>query len=367
MKCWVATRKGLIPWTRGSSGWSAGDAAFLGDPVTAVLKDPRDGALWAGLNLGHFGVKLRVSEDGGKQWEEVDAPSYADVGPEQAGEGSNGNEDAGPSLQLIWAIESGGPERAGRLWAGTIPGGLFRSDDRGKNWTLMRGLWDRPERAAWFGGGYDQPGIHSVCVDPRDPDVVRVGVSCGGVWRSDDAGETWRVTTQGMFAEYMPPEQREQPEIQDPHRMVQCPASPDVLWVQHHNGAFRSTDGGETWASLDVPPSTFGFAVAVHPHEPTTAWFVPGVKDECRVPVDARLTVARTRDGGQSFESIAEGLPDGASYDLVYRHALDVSEDGRTLAFGSTTGNLWISENGGDSWDLASAHLPPIYAVRFAS
>ena len=110
----------------------------------------------------------------------------------------------------------------------------------------------------------------------------------------------------------------------------------------------------------------FGFAVAAHPEDASTAWFVPAVKDECRVPVDGRVVVARTNDGGRSFDVLREGLPQEHAYDLVYRHALDVDERGRRLAMGSTTGGLWISENAGDSWDLFSAHLPPIYQVRFA-
>jgi len=106
--------------------------------------------------------------------------------------------------------------------------------------------------------------------------------------------------------------------------------------------------------------------VAVHPKDPDTAWFVPGVKDQCRVPVDGQMVVARTRDGGMSFEVLREGLPQERAYDIVYRHALDVDETGERLAMGSTTGALWLSEDGGDHWQLLNAHLPPIYQVLFA-
>jgi photosystem II stability/assembly factor-like uncharacterized protein len=148
---------------------------------------------------------------------------------------------------------------------------------------------------------------------------------------------------------------------------VQCPKNPDTLWAQHHNGIFRSTDGASSWHEVPgIPLSKFGFAVAVHPNDPDTAWFVPAVKDERRVPVDGALCVTRTRDGGRSFQTLRKGLPQEHAYDLVYRHGLALDASGNLLAMGSTTGGLWVSEDQGDSWRCLSTHLPPIYAVRFA-
>ena len=126
-------------------------------------------------------------------------------------------------------------------------------------------------------------------------------------------------------------------------------------------------DGGRSWAELpEVPVSGFGFPVAVHPRDPLTAWFVPGDKDERRIPVEARVVVLRTRDGGRSFDTLRQGLPQHQAYDLVYRHALAVDRTGERLAFGSTTGSLWVTENGGDGWITVAEHLPPVYAVAFA-
>nr|WP_275939136.1 hypothetical protein [Polyangium spumosum] len=194
-----------------------------------------------------------------------------------------------------------------------------------------------------------------------------VAISSGGVWRSTDEGATWETRTKGMYAEYMPPERRDDPSIQDPHRLVSCAAQPDALWVQHHNGLFRSTDRGKTWQEVtSVKPSKFGFAMAVHPKDPKTAWVVPAKKDEQRIPVDGKVVVARTRDGGESFTVLERGLPQANAFDLTYRHGLDVDGTGDVLAFGTTTGSLWISEDGGDSWQVISNHLPPVYAVRFA-
>jgi len=149
--------------------------------------------------------------------------------------------------------------------------------------------------------------------------------------------------------------------------MVQCQNDPTVFWAQHHNGIFRSTDGANSWQELtDVPPSVFGFAVAVHPNDPDTAWFVPAIKDEKRFPVNAQVVVSRTRDGGKTFDILRNGLPQEHAYDLVYRHSLDIDPTGNSLVMGSTTGSLWVTEDQGDNWKIINAHLPPIYAVRFA-
>jgi hypothetical protein len=170
-----------------------------------------------------------------------------------------------------------------------------------------------------------------------------------------------------MRAAFLPPEQAHDPQIQDPHRVVQCAAAPDHLWIQHHNGIFRSTDGGRHWQEIGTAqPSAFGFAVAVHPGNPDIAWFVPGVRDDARYAVDGRVVVSRTRDGGRSFEVLRAGLPQRHAYDLVYRHALDVDATGERLAFGSTTGNLWVSEDQGGHWQQISGFLPPVYCVRFS-
>ena len=362
----VGTRKGLFRMQRDAGGlWDIAQTWFLGDPVSMLLPEDGGRRIHAALSLGHFGVKMQRSEDAGKTWSEVAAPTYP-AKPE-------GLEDKDPmrgidlpwSTQLIWTLEAGGP---GELWCGVIPGGLFRSVDGGDSWDLVRSLWDDPRRQKWVGGGYDFAGIHSILVDPRDHRHVTVGVSVGGVWTTKDAGETWNLIGAGLRNAYMPPGQEGDPLTQDAHRIVQCAAQPDRLWMQHHNGIFRSDDGGDNWQEIeDVPPSSFGFAVVVHPKQADTAWFVPATKDEQRIPVDAQLVVTRTRDGGHHFDVLHQGLPDEPAYDLVYRHCLDIADDGERLAFGSTTGSLWISEDQGDSWQAISRHLPPVLCVRFES
>lgn len=373
-RLFVSTRKGLFTLVRDgakSQPWKIAKTDFLGDPLSMFLRDPRDGTLYAALALGHFGAKLRRSSDDGATWEEIAVPVF----PEDAkvygnpffpATSSRAQEHAAV-LSEIWILEPGGLDEPGVLWAGTIPSALFRSDDRGASWTMMRDLWYRNDRQKWFGGGKDDAGIHSVCVDPRDSKHIKVAISCGGVWTTRDGGATWKPTSAGLRNVYMPPELQGDPNSQDPHRVVQCPAAPETLWMQHHNGIFRTFDGAEHWEECtDVQPSVFGFAVVVHPQDAKTAWFVPGVKDENRTAPGGHLVVTRTRDGGRSFETLSKGLPQQQAYDLVYRHALDIDATGNRLAMGSTTGGLWTSDDGGESWTMLDARLPPVYAVRFA-
>jgi hypothetical protein len=364
---WLGTRKGLIAVHRKPSGWEIGGISFRGIPVPMLLPDRRDGRLHAAVEHGHFGTKMQVSCDGGATWEEEACPAYP---PKPDGIPDTicpMSQQVVPwSLRKIWALESGGRDEPGVLWCGTIPGGLFRSEDGGASWSLVEGLWNRPERAGWFGGGADWPGLHSILVDPRNSRRVLVAISCGGVWETVDGGENWELLGEGLIADFMPPESVGDPNIQDVHRLDWCRDDPDQVWAQHHCGIFRSRDGARTFERIEkADPSDFGFAVAVHPSRPGTAWFVPAEIDDLRVPVGDAVCAMRTTDDGASFNALRNGLPQEHAYHLVYRHSLAVSDDGSTLAFGSTTGSVWISEDGGDTWSRLSAELPPVYCVRF--
>ncbi len=359
----VATRKGLFTIVRSGGGWAIETVDFIGDNVSLTLTDPRDGRLYAALDHGHFGVKMHRATNG--VWEELPAPAYPPKPEDEIDVDSWGRTVKWSTLR-IWALAAGGPDEPGVLWCGTLPGGLFRSEDHGASWNIVRSLWDHPLRKKWMGGGADWPGLHSICVDPRDSKCVTVAVSTGGVWFTPDSGVSWELRGQGMRADYFPPELVHDPISQDVHCLVQCRGAPQRMWIQHHNGIFISSDEGRTFRELmDVKPSAFGFPVVVHPREPDTAWFVPAVKDEKRYPVDGALAVNRTRDGGRTFEALRKGLPQTHAYDLVYRHALAIDDAGERLAFGSTTGGLWISEDQGDSWTSVSHTLPPIHGVRF--
>ncbi|MFN7131366.1 MAG: WD40/YVTN/BNR-like repeat-containing protein [Myxococcales bacterium] len=351
----VGTRKGLLVLERSASGWSLREEAHAGNPVSYAMRDRRSGNLFAGLDLGHWGPKLQRSKDDGRTWEELKAPAYP---PTATIKGKPA------ALEYLWCIAEGGESRRSRLYVGTNPGGLFRSEDGGDSFALVEPLWNHPSREDhWFGGGRNTPGIHSVVVDPRNEARVLVGISCAGVFESSDDGASWAPRNAGLRADFLPDPAADVGH--DPHLLGLCASSPDVLWQQNHCGIFRSVDGGRRWTDVSEPegPARFGFALAAHAHRPEVAWVVPAISDQKRMAVDRRLQVCRTENGGRSWTSLTRGLPQTLCYDVVYRHALDLQ--GEALVFGSTTGNLFFSFDGGEHWETVGTSLPPIYSVRF--
>jgi photosystem II stability/assembly factor-like uncharacterized protein len=352
----LGTRKGLITYERGTTGWKLKDTSFLGIPVSLTHVDSRSATWWACLDHGHWGRKLHRSKDRGNSWEEVAAPKYP--------EGAEVKSGVAAAVRYLWAFAEGGSDKEQTLYVGTEPGGLFESTNGGESFSLVESLWNHPSRIDhWFGGGRDHPGIHSIVVDPRNSDHIYIGISCAGVFETWDRGKTWSVKNQGLRADYLPDPQAEVGH--DPHLLVACHSQPDVLWQQNHCGIFRSTDGANTWNDITDPegPAKFGFAIAVAEDNPDRAWVVPAISDEVRVAVDGAMCVCRTDDGGQSWTDFRAGLPQTDCYDIVFRHALDVQGD--TLSFGTTTGNLFLSNDRGEHWDCLNSTLPMIYSVAF--
>jgi photosystem II stability/assembly factor-like uncharacterized protein len=379
----VGTRKGTFVVERDSGRYTPRLSGHAGVGVNFVARDPHTGTLWAALGHGHWGAKLSRSTDDGRTWADAPQIKYPEgaryLAPPEPSEDAK---EPGPTttkvatLLKLWMIAFGQP---GRLYVGTIPGGLFVSDDGGESFELNRPLWNHESRGGdlfagpgsgvthWYGTpaseGEFAPGIHSVVVDPRNPERVLVGVSTAGVLETSDGGKTWRSRNQGLLMDYLPDPSAEWGH--DPHAVEQCPGSPEHVWQQNHCGVFYSSDGAKTWRKVSKPEQGvhFGFPVAVDAKDGRTAWLVPGKSDMQRMTVDGGLFVARTEDGGETWRELREGLPQANAYDVVYRHALGISEN--RLAFGSTTGNLYVSEDRGDSWHTVANNLPPIYSVRF--
>lgn len=379
----LGTRKGTIFVDKVGGRWKIAHVGQPGNAISYAARDPRTGTIWAALDHGHWGCKLGRSDDGGKTWSDAGQIKYPEGAKYIDGFGEEGKpptiKDA--TLGKIWCIAFGGADQPGRIYAGTIPGGLFVSNDDGDTWELNWSLWNHesrggdlgngnPGRSHWFGGGAtvdgdSAPGIHSIVVDPRNSTRILVGVSCAGVLESTDDGKTWVGRNQGLKATFLP-----NPEAEwghDPHLVSLCANQPDHVWQQNHCGVFYSSNGGKQWQEVSRPDSGvhFGFPVAVDARDGRTAWLVPGRSDRERMTIDAGLFVARTQDGGQTWQQLREGLPQERAHDVVYRHAMDISGD--TLVFGSTTGNVYISEDRGESWHTLGNNFPPVYSARFAS
>ncbi|MCC6215603.1 MAG: hypothetical protein IT376_12125 [Polyangiaceae bacterium] len=387
-RIWVGTRKGTFVVEKAGGAWRPRLVGHAGTGVNYVARDPFTGRVWALLGHGHWGAKLSISEDGGATWR--DAPSQVkypegaryiaqDMYEDAASEfGVGWRISTKPAtLQKLWMIAFG---PSGAVYVGTIPGGLFVSRDGGDTFELNRPLWSHESRGGdlfgdgevttetkWFGtpaseGGDFAPGIHSIAVHPRDPARLLVAVSTAGVIETTDGGETWRSRNRGMTMEHTP-----EPEAEwghDTHYIDVCAAQPERVWQQNHVGVFHSSDGAQSWKKVSAPAQGvhFGFPVAADETDGRRAWLLPGKSDQQRMTLDGALFVARTEDGGESWTQLRRGLPQENAYDVVYRHAL--ASRGGTVAFGSTTGNLYLSEDRGDSWGAVAHHLPPIYSVR---
>ena len=344
MHALLGTRKGLLILENKGNSWQHSQHHFEGVSVPYAIRDANNDVIWAGVKHGHWGTKLHYSHDGGASFTEVAAPKFPD----------------GSDLSLIgvWSIAS---DPGGRVYVGTEPAAVFYSDDMGTTWHLCAALMDVRGREDWFGAATDAPVVHSFLVDPRNAHHLMIGISCGGVLGSEDRGISWEYRCKGLAAKYLP-----DPDVeagQDPHIMHRS-SDPDTLWIQHHCGLFKSVDNARSWQDLSKAPgvvSAFGWALAIDESDPDLVYTVPSHSDESRVTVDGALFVQRTRDGGKTFEALREGLPQSNCYDICYRHALAARND--HLVFGTTTGNLFTSKNKGESWQLFSCHLPPIYSV----
>lgn len=389
-KILLATRKGTLILDRKSSGWTLRPIAHAGMSISYAARDPRDGTLWAAMDLAHWGPKLSRSRDDGATWENLTQIAYPKgarfieqhlpTPGQDPSERPTTYKEA--TLLKVWILAFGAASQPGTIYAGTLPGGLFASRDGGETWELNRPLWNHESRGGdlfageatskneWGGTpaaiayGEFVPGIHSIVVDPRNADHILVGVSSAGVLATTDGGKTWQGRNRGMLNDYLP-----KPEAEwghDPHFVTQCAAQPDVLWQQNHCGVFTSTDGAKSWRRVSRKDFAvhFGFPIAVDARDGRTAWVVPATGDDRRMAVGGGLFVARTRDGGETWETLRKGLPQEHAFDVVYRHALDASGD--RVCFGSTTGNVYVSEDRGESWRCIGNNLPPVHSVRFA-
>jgi photosystem II stability/assembly factor-like uncharacterized protein len=351
----IGTRKGL--WLARSDDdrrtWSLDGPHLLAQEVAAVSVDTRGPVprVLAGVQYGHWGPTVMRSDDLGRTWQETESGAIRFP------------EDTGAALARVWQLRPDAADRPGVVWAGCEPHSLWRSEDGGCTFALVRGLWEHPHRPTWEPGG-GGGAVHTVLPDPGS-DRVLVAMSTGGVYLSDDRGGSWEPRNKGITAVFLPDELPEYGQCV--HKVAVDAASPDRLYAQNHFGVFATDDAGVSWRSIaDGLPADFGFPVLASPRTPGTAWVVPLVADMERVPPGGRLRVHRTRDGGGSWTELADGLPD-ASWAAVMRDAACVDDGDPTGVYvGTRDGCVYASADEGDRFTQVAGHLPDVLVVRAA-
>jgi photosystem II stability/assembly factor-like uncharacterized protein len=339
----VGTRKGLFVLD--------GEPGAPFDGKARAVRDPRSGRLLASVTSPVYGPKLWYADDPAGEWRQAEGLALPEGG------------DA--ALERIWVIVAG--EDDGVLYAGGDPGVLFESRDGGATWELNRALWEHPTRSSWEPGGGGLC-LHSIVPWPGDPDRLAVAVSAAGVWLTEDGGAQWRQGNEGLVARYLPDESRAGATNLCVHNLHRSPSRPERMFMQFHGGVYRSDDAGESWTDIGAGlPSDFGFPLALDPSDPDSAFVIPLASDQDRVPPGGRLRVYETRDAGASWAGRGDGLP-GDAYLTILRQAFDRSGEGKALElyFGATSGDVFGSGDAGATWFTAATRLPPVYSVRAA-
>jgi len=355
----VGTMKGgfLFRSDASRTSWEEAGPYFPGRSVYAFAFDGRNGRqrLWAAVNSSYWGSFLSSSNDFGKTWS--DPETYNIKFPE----------DSDVSLKQIWQIAND-PHDADGLYCGVEPAALFKSADAGETWSLERGLFDHPHRPQWMPGGGGLC-LHTILPDPSNSDRMWIAISTGGVYRTEDGGKNWQPRNQGICARFLPPGQQYPEWGQCVHKVVSHPSNPDRMFLQHHWGVYRSDDAGDSWQDIGKGlPSDFGFAMEIDPNNADTVFIIPIESDEFRCTPEAKLRVYRTRDGGNSWEPLTSGLPQQDALETILRDNMKADANDPTgLYFGTRNGKLFGSANGGDSWAMIREGLPPITCVKTAT
>ncbi|WP_433382120.1 WD40/YVTN/BNR-like repeat-containing protein [Actinoplanes sp. CA-142083] len=359
----VGTRKGAFTLTADGArkDWTVSGPHFGGWEIYHVNGSAADpDRLWASQSSGWFGQIIQRSDDGGKSWNPV--------GNDFAYEGEVGDHlwyDGTPrpwEFKRIWHIE---PSRTDPdvVYAGAEDAALYRSTDGGASWTELTALRTHETGPRW------QPGaggmcLHTILLDPVNPDRIFVAISAAGAFRSDDAGKSWQPINRGLRSGGIPDEDAEVGHCV--HRLAMHPSRPDVLFMQKHWDVMRTDDAGGNWREISGDlPTDFGFPIAVHAHEPETVYVVPITSDSEHYVPDARLRVYRSRTGGGEWEPLTNGLPQENCYVNVLRDAMAVDTlDDCGIYFGTSGGAVYGSPDGGDSWQPIVRDLPAVLSVE---
>jgi len=357
--------------------WEVGGPYFPGRAIYALAYDDRNGRqrLWAAVNSSYWGSYLSSSNDFGKTWTEPETYGVkfpqnepAPAAPMQdANPATNPAANADLSLKQIWQIALGHPDEPDTLYCGVEPAALFKSTDAGESWSLVKGLYDHPHRSQWMPGGGGLC-LHTILPDPSNNKRLFVAISTGGVYRTDDGGENWQPRNQGVRAQFMPPDQQYPEWGQCVHKIVSHPASPQRLFLQNHWGLYKSENGGDSWTDIaNGVPSDFGFAMEVDPNDDASVYIIPLESDEFRCTPEGKLRLYRTRNAGESWDAVENGLPQENALETVLRDGLSADSLQPTgIYFGTRSGKLFGSTDSGESWSAILESLPPVVCVKTA-
>jgi photosystem II stability/assembly factor-like uncharacterized protein len=374
----VGTMKGafVIRSDKQRQQWEVGGPYFPGRAIYAMLYDDRNGRkrLWAAVNSSYWGSYLSSSDDFGKTWTEPEEYGVkfpqSEAAPtatmQDANPGANAA-DADTALKQIWQIALGHPDEPDTLYCGVEPAALFKSTDAGASWNLVRGLYDHPHRTQWMPGGGGLC-LHTILPDPSNNQRLFIAISTGGVYRTDDGGENWQPRNQGVRAQFLPPDQRFPEWGQCVHKIVSHPSKPERMFLQNHWGLYKSENGGDSWTDMaHGVPSDFGFAMEIDSNNADCVYIIPLESDEFRCTPEGKLRLYRTKDAGNSWEPVGNGLPQENALETVLRDGLSADTLQPTgIYFGTRSGKLFGSADAGESWAPILESLPPVVCVKTA-
>jgi photosystem II stability/assembly factor-like uncharacterized protein len=359
----VGTRKGAFVLTSDGKRekWDISGPHFAGWEIYHLKGSSVDpNRLYASQSSGWFGQQIQRSNDGGKTWDAVDNKFVyeGEPGTHQWYDGSLKPWE----FKRVWHLEPSLTD-PDTVYAGVEDASLFRTTDAGQSWQELPGLRQHGTGPSW------QPGaggmcLHSIILDPSNPDRIYIAISAAGAFRTDDGGKTWQPINKGLHSLYIPNPTAEVGHCV--HHIAMNPSRPGVLFMQKHWDVMRSDDGGDSWKEISGNlPTDFGFVIDVHAHEPETIYVVPIKSDSEHYPPEGKLTVYRSRSGGNEWEPLTRGLPQSDCYVNVLRDAMTVdSLDSCGIYFGTTGGQVYASADAGDNWTAIVRDLPPVLSVE---
>jgi hypothetical protein len=359
----VGTKKGAFIMTADGAreAWSISGPFFPGWEIYHVKASPvNPDRIYASQSSGWFGQLIQRSDDGGISWNAVGNDFQYDGVP-----GTHQNFDGTPqpwAFKRVWHLEPS-LTCAETVYAGVEDAALFKSSDAGASWQELSGLRRHETGSAW------QPGaggmcLHSIILDPTNPDRMFIAISAAGAFRTDDAGQSWRPINRGLVSSFMPDPHAEIGHCV--HHIAMHPARPNSLFMQKHWDIMRSDDAGDSWFEVSGNlPTDFGFVIDVHAHEPETLYVVPIKSDTEHFPLDGKLQVFRSRSGGHDWEPLVNGLPQENCYVNVLRDAMAIDRmESCGIYFGTTGGQVYVSADSGDHWRTVAENLPAVLSIE---